>query len=90
LVILPFTNNFIFNISTFPKVVNILLSVFRTLPSLIIASILVALFGVGKFSGFLALYFISTLMATKILKEYSEEVAQRHLDSAKCLGLTTF
>lgn len=90
LLILPFSNNFIFNIKFIPRVVNILLSVFRTFPALIIASILVALFGVGKFSGFLALYFISILMSTKILKEYTEEVAQRHLDSAKSIGLTTF
>ncbi|MDO4814132.1 MAG: ABC transporter permease subunit [Gemella sp.] len=90
LVILPFITNLLFDNKFIPQVFSAILSVFRTLPALIIASILVALFGVGEFSGFLALYLISIFISTKILKEYAEEIDKKHLDSAKSQGFSLF
>lgn len=88
--ILPFFNNLLFDLRVIPKILAIIFSIFRTIPSLIIAAILVSVFSVGIFSGFVTLYIISVLMSSKILKEYSEEVNKKYIETAISMGLSKF
>ncbi len=68
------------------RFLNGVLSIMRTIPSLIWAGIFVTLFSIGKFSGFLALYLIATLMSTKLVKEYIESIKQNQLDGLLACG----
>ncbi|MBU0278482.1 MULTISPECIES: ABC transporter permease [unclassified Gemella] len=90
LLLLPLQNNLLYENKTIPKITSAIFSIFRTIPSLIIASILVSVFSVGNFSGFLCLYIISILISSKILKEYSEEINKKHIDSLVSLGFGRF
>ncbi|WP_228098622.1 PhnE/PtxC family ABC transporter permease [Gemelliphila palaticanis] len=88
LIALPFLNNILFNIKIIPLIFSSLFSILRTIPSLIIAAILVSLFSVGNFSGFLTLYIISVLMSAKILKEYTEEIEKKYIDTYISAGFS--
>lgn len=90
ILILPFTNNLLFDIKVIPKLLSMIFSTLRTIPSLIIAAILVSLFSVGIFSGFISLYLISFLMGMKMLKEYTEEINKKYIDSCISLGFNKF
>lgn len=86
IILLPFLTNILYNFKIVPKIFSGVFAIFRTLPSLIIASILVSLFSVGNFSGFISLYIISVLMSAKILKEYAEEVDRKYIDTYTSMG----
>lgn len=88
--ILPIQINILFNKKIFPKIFSSIFSIARTIPSLIIAAILVSLFSVGNFSGFLCLYIISVLMSSKILKEIAEETNEKNLKTLYSLGFSKF
>ncbi|WP_231723810.1 MULTISPECIES: PhnE/PtxC family ABC transporter permease [Gemella] len=90
LFILPLLTNILFNIKILPKILSAVFSIFRTIPFLIVAAILVSLFSTGNFSGFLSIYIISFLTATKLLKEYAEEVDIKHIEAMKSLGVSRF
>ncbi|MGX7111240.1 PhnE/PtxC family ABC transporter permease [Gemella cuniculi] len=90
LIILPFLTNILFELKLIPKFVSAIFSIFRTLPFLIVAAILVSLFSTGAFSGFLSMYIINLLTASKLLKEYAEEIEKKHLEAVECLGVSKF
>lgn len=69
------------------KVLSAIFSVFRTLPSLIWAALLVSFFSAGRFSGLLALSIISFFMSTKLIKEYIEAMDKDDFDFYKSLGI---
>lgn len=69
------------------KVLSAVFSVFRTLPSLIWAALLVSFFSAGRFSGLLALSLISFFMSTKLIKEYIEAMDKDDFDFYKSLGI---
>lgn len=69
------------------KVLSAVFSVFRTLPSLIWAALLVSFFSTGRFSGLLALSIISFFMSTKLIKEYIEAMDKDDFDFYKSLGI---
>ena len=74
LLFLPILTNVLFKLKIIPKLFSAVFSIFRTIPFLIIAAILVSLFSTGVFSGFVSIYLINFLTASKLLKEYAEEV----------------
>ena len=90
LLLLPLITNILFKAKIIPKLISAIFSVFRTVPFLIIAAILVSLFSTGVFSGFICMYIINLLTACKLLKEYSEEVDTKHLEAIECLGVSKF
>ncbi|MBF0713921.1 ABC transporter permease subunit [Gemella sp. GH3] len=90
LLILPLLTTTFFTIKIIPKILSGILSIFRTIPFLIIASVLVSLFSVGNFSGFISLYIISFLMSAKLLKEYAEEINQKYIETYLSTGLNKF
>lgn len=69
------------------KVLSAVFSVFRTLPSLIWAALLVSFFSAGRFSGLLALSIISFFMSTKLIKEYIEAMNRNDFDFYRSLGI---
>lgn len=90
LVFLPFITNILFKMKVVPRISSAIFSVFRTIPFLIIAAILVSLFSTGVFSGFVSMYVINFLTASKLLKEYAEEVDLKHLEAVESLGVPKF
>ena len=90
LLVLPLTTNVLFKLKVIPRIISAIFSIFRTIPFLIIAAILVSLFSTGVFSGFICLYIINLLTASKLLKEYAEEVDVKHLEAIECLGVSKF
>lgn len=65
---------------------NKVFSVFRTIPSLIWAAILVSVFSIGKFSGTIALTIIALLISQKLLKERVEEISENELNATISVG----
>lgn len=90
LLFLPILTNILFDIKIIPRILSTIFSVFRTIPTLIVAAILVSLFSVGNFSGFMSLYIINFLMTSKLLKEYAEEIDKKYIDTFKSTGLNKF
>ena len=90
LLVLPLTTNVLFKLKVIPRIISAIFSIFRTIPFLIIAAILVSLFSTGVFSGFICMYIINLLTASKLLKEYAEEVDIKHLEAIECLGVSKF
>lgn len=68
------------------KILTIVFAVFRTIPSLIWAAILVSIFSIGKFSGILALSIIAFLMSLKLFREHIEAIKENSLNSVRSLG----
>lgn len=86
----PFlTSHFIKN-KIILKILNLIFSCFRTTPALVFAAILVSLIGIGSFTGFLSLLFITFFSATKLLKEYIEEIPRDKINNFYSLGLSKF
>lgn len=90
LLLLPLLTNLLFRFKIIPKIISGIFSIFRTIPFLIIAAILVSLFSTGVFSGFVSMYVINLLTAAKLLKEYAEEVDVKHLEAMEVLGVSRF
>ena len=90
LILLPILTNVLFKLKIIPKIFSALFSVFRTMPFLIIAAILVSLFSTGVFSGFVSIYLINILTSAKLLKEYAEEVEIKQLEAMESLGASKF
>ena len=86
IIFLPYLMTNLFKHKLIPKIISGVLSIFRTIPALIIAAILVSLFSTGNFSGFMSLYVVSFLTAAKLLKEYAEEVNEKNIESLVALG----
>ena len=72
------------------KLLTLFFSVFRTVPALVMAAILVSLIGIGSFTGFISLLIITFFSATKLLKEYLEEINQAKIQSFKTFGFSKF
>ena len=49
LLVLPLTTNVLFKLKFIPRIISAIFSIFRTIPFLIIAAILVSLFSTGVF-----------------------------------------
>jgi len=90
LILLPILTNVLFKLKIIPKIFSAIFSVFRTMPFLIIAAILVSLFSTGVFSGFVSIYLINILTSAKLLKEYAEEVEIKQLEAMESLGASKF
>ena len=90
LLLLPILTNVLFKLKIIPKIFSAIFSVFRTMPFLIIAAILVSLFSTGVFSGFVSIYLINILTSAKLLKEYAEEVEIKQLEAMESLGASKF
>lgn len=88
ILILPFITTVLFKLTIIPRIFSAIFSIFRTIPFLIIAAILVSLFSTGNFSGFVSMYIISFLTAAKLLKEYAEEVDNKHIETLESLGVS--
>ena len=67
LLVLPLTTNVLFKLKVIPRIISAIFSIFRTIPFLIIAAILVSLFSTGVFSGFICMYIINLLTASKLI-----------------------
>lgn len=65
---------------------NAIFSIFRTIPSLIWAALLVSVFSIGKFSGLIALTIIAFLMSLKLFKENIETINENLLNSVRSVG----
>ena len=72
------------------RFLTICFSVFRTVPALVMAAILVSLIGIGSFTGFISLLIITFFSATKLLKEYLEEINQAKIQSFRTFGFSKF
>ena len=72
------------------RFLTICFSVFRTVPALVMAAILVSLIGIGSFTGFISLLIITFFSATKLLKEYLEEISQAKIQSFRTFGFSKF
>lgn len=68
------------------SVLSTIFSFFRTIPSLIWASLLVSVFSIGKFSGIIALTIIAFLMSLKLFREYIESINENQLNSTRSVG----
>ncbi|WP_350343592.1 phosphonate ABC transporter, permease protein PhnE [Proteinivorax tanatarense] len=73
----------------FPLVLNPLLAVLRTIPSVVWAALLVAIFSIGKTSGIIALSITALCIGTKLLREQIEAIPQNKLNSLNSLGANT-
>ncbi len=72
------------------RFLTVCFSVFRTVPALVMAAILVSLIGIGSFTGFISLLIITFFSATKLLKEYLEEIDRSKIQSFKTFGFSKF
>ena len=63
------------------RFLTVCFSIFRTVPALVMAAILVSLIGIGSFTGFISLLIITFFSATKLLKEYLEEINPAKIQS---------
>ena len=72
------------------KFLTVCFSIFRTVPALVMAAILVSLIGIGSFTGFISLLIITFFSATKLLKEYLEEINPAKIQSFRSFGFSKF
>lgn len=72
------------------RFLTLFFSIFRTVPALVMAAILVSLIGIGSFTGFISLLIITFFSATKLLKEYLEEINQAKIQSFRTFGFSKF
>lgn len=72
------------------EVFNKIFAFLRTVPSLIWAALLVSVFGLGKFSGILALALIAFLISQKLLREGVEGIDSERLQSVLATGANHF
>ncbi len=76
-----FTNNKYVNIPT-----RLILNIFRTIPALVLASLFVAIFGIGNFAGVLALSIFSFGLVSKMLYETIESIDEGQVEAIKSVG----
>jgi phosphonate transport system permease protein len=78
-------NNFIEN-----RVVNgisrFILNILRTIPALVLASLFVAVFGIGSFAGIVALFIFSFGLISKLTYESIEAIDYGQVEAMKSLG----
>ncbi|MBF0992458.1 MAG: ABC transporter permease subunit, partial [Fusobacterium sp.] len=72
------------------RFLTVCFSIFRTVPALVMAAILVSLIGIGSFTGFISLLIITFFSATKLLKEYLEEINPAKIQSFRSFGFSKF
>lgn len=76
-----FTANKFVNIPT-----RFILNIFRTIPALVLASLFVAIFGIGNFAGVLALSIFSFGLISKMLYESIEAIDEGQVEAIKSVG----
>ena len=72
------------------KFLTFCFTIFRTIPALVLAAILVSLIGIGSFTGFISLLIITFFTSTKLLKEYLEEISQSKIMAFETFGFSKF
>lgn len=86
----PFLTAYVIKNKFILKILNSIFSAFRTIPALVFAAILVNLIGTGSFTGFISLFIINFFSASKLIKEYLEEIGKEKISSFKSLGFGKF
>lgn len=86
----PFLTAYVIKNKFILKILNSIFSAFRTIPALVFAAILVTLIGTGSFTGFISLFIITFFSASKLIKEYLEEIGKEKINSFKFLGFGKF
>ncbi|MDO4690256.1 MAG: ABC transporter permease subunit [Fusobacterium sp.] len=86
----PFFSSYTIKNKYILKILNSIFSIFRTVPALVFAAILVNLIGTGSFTGFISLFIITFFSASKLIKEYLEEIAKERINSFKSLAFSKF
>lgn len=72
------------------KFLTFCFTIFRTIPALVLAAILVSLIGIGSFTGFISLLIMTFFTSTKLLKEYLEEISQSKIMAFETFGFSKF
>ncbi|WP_353893215.1 phosphonate ABC transporter, permease protein PhnE [Proteinivorax hydrogeniformans] len=67
-------------------VLNPILAIFRTIPSVVWAALLVTIFSIGKTPGIIALSITALCIGTKLLREQIEAIPQNKIASFTALG----
>src|SRR5690625_857450 len=67
-------------------IMRIFLNIFRTIPDIVLAILFVGLFGVGVFSGILALIIFSLGILAKLMSETIEAVDMQPLEAIRATG----
>ncbi|MDC7243439.1 MAG: phosphonate ABC transporter, permease protein PhnE [Sphaerochaetaceae bacterium] len=78
-------DNFVHN-KIVNKVARFILNIFRTIPALVLASIFVAVFGLGNFSGTLALAIFSFGLISKMTYESIESIDMGQVEATTSVG----
>lgn len=81
-------NNFI-RVPILNNTVKVILGIFRTIPSLVLASLFVAIFGIGSFAGIVALSIFSFGLISKLTYESIEAIDEGQVEAIKSLGGNT-
>ncbi|HNZ50381.1 MAG TPA: phosphonate ABC transporter, permease protein PhnE [Bacilli bacterium] len=76
-----FTENKVIN-----QITRFILNIFRTIPSMVLASLFVAIFGSGNFAGVAALFIFSFGLISKLLYESIEAIDQGQVEAIVSLG----
>lgn len=66
--------------------VRLILNIFRTIPALVLASLFVAVFGVGSFAGIVALFIFSFGLISKLTYETIESIDYGQVEAILSLG----
>lgn len=86
----PFLSGYIIKNKFILKILTSFFSIFRTVPALVFAAILVNLISTGSFTGFISLLIITFFSASKLIKEYLEEIGEEKIRAFKSLGFGEF
>lgn len=86
----PFISSYVIKNKFLLKLLNSIFSIFRTVPALVFAAILVNLISTGSFTGFISLFIITFFSASKLIKEYLEEIEENKIRAFKSLGFGKF
>jgi phosphonate transport system permease protein len=78
-------DNFIENKYVYTPV-RLILNVFRTIPALVLASLFVAVFGIGSFAGIIALFIFSFGLISKLTYESIEAIDYGQVEAITSLG----
>lgn len=85
-----FTASNISPIKFMPLILNPVLSLFRSIPNLVWAALLVSIFSIGKLPGIIALFITAFLISNKLLKEQMESISDNFLNSVVATGASSF
>lgn len=86
IIFVPFISKYSIKNKFLFKLVNSIFSFFRTIPALVFAAILVSIISTGNFTGFISLLIINFFAATKLIREYIDELNETKIKSFKSLG----